>query len=124
MVQSYVHIATAWQELEKLALTSLLSCMLLWQRLESRMKLLCTSQICSWLQPSLRTEVFYILNSPVHYLCILSFTTQSPYATVSDIIFAIPSFDKAPSMNDTPTSTSHETPENSRSIELRKEEFY
>ena len=84
----------------------------------------CTSQICSWLQPSLRTEVFYILNSPVHYLCILSFTTQSPYATVSDIIFAIPSFDKAPSTNDTPTSTSHETPENSRSIELRKEEFY
>ena len=27
-------------------------------------------------------------------------------------------------MNDTPTSTSHETPENSRSIELSKEEFY
>lgn len=43
---------------------------------------------------------------------------------MSDIIFATPSFDKAPSANDTPTSTSHKTPENSRSIELRKEEFY
>ena len=65
----------------------------------------CTSHICSWLQPSLRTEVYTVINRPVHYLCFLSFTTQSPYATVSDIIFATPRFDKAPSANATPCSS-------------------
>ena len=107
-MQSYVHIVTAWQEPEKIAHTSLLCCMLSWLKNETT----CTSHICSWLQPSLRTEVYTVINSPVHYLCFLSFTTQSPYATVSDIIFATPRFDKAPSANATPCS-SHKTPENS-----------
>ena len=42
---------------------------------------------------------------------------------MSDIIFATPCFDKASSANATPFS-SHKTPENSRVIELRNEEFY